>query len=133
MRLARMVNRLSNIEEYVGIFTATFGRNLLFLLVINDEQPGLTNWVVENFSNGTAASRPPFNRFFYSKVFELLLRLKANYMWPGLCAPFQWIPLIILSVAMWNSAFGVDDPLNQFTADYYGIVMGTRYFLLFPG
>lgn len=80
-------------------------------IFINDEQPALTDWVIEKFSNGTVANRPPFNRFMYSKVFELLLRLKANYLWP----------------AMWNSAFGVDDPLNQFTADYYGIVMGTSH------
>ncbi|KAG8869892.1 hypothetical protein FRC20_000694 [Serendipita sp. 405] len=80
-------------------------------IFLNDEQPALTDWVIEKFSNGTSASRPPFNRFFYSKVFELLLRLKANYLWP----------------TMWNSAFGVDDPLNQFTADYYGIVMSTSH------
>ena len=51
--------------------------------VINDEQPALTDWVIEKFSNGTTGNRPPFNRFMYSKVFELLLRLKANYLWPG--------------------------------------------------
>ena len=28
---------------------------------------------------------------------------------------------------MWNSAFGVDDPINQYTADLYGIVMGTSH------
>ena len=42
--------------------------------------------------------------------FELILRLKGNYLWP----------------AMWSSAFAVDDPLNQYTADMYGVVMGTR-------
>ncbi|KAG8752462.1 hypothetical protein FRC14_007006 [Serendipita sp. 396] len=80
-------------------------------IFLNDEQPALTDWVIQKYSNGTAADRPPFNRFFYSTVFELLLRLKANYLWP----------------TMWNSAFGVDDPLNQFTADYYGIVMSTSH------
>jgi hypothetical protein len=44
-------------------------------------------------------------------VFELLLRLKANYLWP----------------AMWNNAFAVDDPLNAKLADEYGIVMGTSH------
>ena len=42
--------------------------------------------------------------------FELILRLRANYLWP----------------AMWSSAFAEDDTLNQYTADMYGVVMGTR-------
>ena len=44
-------------------------------------------------------------------MFELLLRLKANYLWP----------------AMWNNAFNEDDPLNPKLADEYGIVMGTSH------
>ena len=44
-------------------------------------------------------------------MFELLLRLKANYLWP----------------AMWNSAFNEDDPLNPKLAQEYGIVMGTSH------
>ncbi|MBO5058220.1 MAG: glycosyl hydrolase 115 family protein, partial [Prevotella sp.] len=47
----------------------------------------------------------------YSKIFELLLRLKANYFWP----------------AMWNSAFNEDDPLSPEVADEMGIVMGTSH------
>ena len=52
-----------------------------------------------------------FNRQFYTKVFEVLLRLKANYLWP----------------AMWNNAFTEDDPDNPRLADEYGIVMGTSH------
>src|SRR5208283_1270685 len=52
-----------------------------------------------------------YNHEFYSKVFELLLRLKANYLWP----------------AMWNNAFNEDDPINPQLADEYGIVMGTSH------
>ncbi len=52
-----------------------------------------------------------YNHEFYTKVFELLLRLKANYLWP----------------AMWNNAFNEDDPLNPRLADEYGIVMGTSH------
>ena len=48
---------------------------------------------------------------FYERVFELLLRLKANYLWP----------------AMWNNAFNEDDPENPKLADEYGIVMGTSH------
>ncbi|TFY57677.1 hypothetical protein EVG20_g8452, partial [Dentipellis fragilis] len=82
-------------------------------LFLNDEQPALTNWAMEKFTNGTGAplTGSPFNHVFYTKLFELLLRMKANYLWP----------------AQWASAFNVDDPQNQFLADFYGIVMGTSH------
>ena len=72
-------------------------------IFLNDEAPALTGWVREKFGD--------YNHQFYEKVFELLLRLKANYLWP----------------AMWNSAFNEDDPLNPRVADEYGIVMGTSH------
>ncbi len=72
-------------------------------IFLNDEAPSLTGWVNEKY--GT------YNHQFYEKVFELLLRLKANYLWP----------------AMWNSAFNEDDSLNPELADEYGIVMGTSH------
>ncbi|KAI0311862.1 hypothetical protein OF83DRAFT_1177164 [Amylostereum chailletii] len=82
-------------------------------IFLNDEQPALTNWALEKFTNGTGAplTGSPFNHTFYSKLFELLLLLKANFLWP----------------AQWSSAFGIDDALNQFTADMYGVVMGTSH------
>ncbi|KAI0691797.1 hypothetical protein BC835DRAFT_1278866 [Cytidiella melzeri] len=82
-------------------------------LFLNDEQPSLQNWAMEKFTNGTGAALTgsPFNHFFYANVFELLLRLKANYFWP----------------AQWSSAFYVDDTMNGFLADFYGIVMGTSH------
>ncbi|KZT00286.1 glycoside hydrolase family 115 protein [Laetiporus sulphureus 93-53] len=82
-------------------------------IFLNDEQPALQNWAMARFTNGTGAALTgsPFNHFFYTKLFELLLRLKANYLWP----------------AMWSSAFGVDDLLNQPLANWYGIVMGTSH------
>ena len=58
-------------------------------IFLNDEAPDLTGWVKEKFG-GLQPSR------FYTNVFELLLRLKANYLWP----------------AMWNNCFNEDDPLN---------------------
>jgi GH35 family endo-1,4-beta-xylanase len=70
---------------------------------INDEAPALSGWVHEKFGN--------FNHHFYEHVFELLLRLKANYLWP----------------AMWGNAFNDDDTLNPILADKYGIVMGTSH------
>jgi len=51
------------------------------------------------------------NRGVYTNMFELLLRLRANYLWP----------------AMWNNAFNEDDPANPRLADEYGIVMGTSH------
>ena len=72
-------------------------------IFLNDEAPALTGWVKEKYGN--------YNHEFYKNVFELLLRLKANYLWP----------------AMWNNAFNEDDPLNPELADEYGIVMGTSH------
>ena len=72
-------------------------------IFLNDEQPALTNWVKEKYGN--------YNSNFHGKVFELLLRLKANYFWP----------------AMWDGMFYVDDNKNGPLADQYGIVMGTSH------
>ena len=72
-------------------------------IFLNDEAPALTNWVNAKFGD--------FNHQFYEHVFELLLRLKANFLWP----------------AMWNSAFSDDDPLNMVLADEYGIVMSNSH------
>jgi len=72
-------------------------------IFLNDEAPSLTNWVNATYGG--------FNSKFYVRVFELLLRLKANYLWP----------------AMWNSAFNEDDVENPRLADEYGIVMGTSH------
>ena len=72
-------------------------------IFINDEAPALTKWADEKFGG--------FNHRFYEKVFELILRLKGNYLWP----------------AMWGNAFNDDDPVNPQLADEYGIVIGTSH------
>jgi hypothetical protein len=72
-------------------------------IFLNDEAPALSGWVKEKYGN--------FNHQFYEKVFELILRLKGNYLWP----------------AMWGNAFNEDDPLNPKIADEWGIVMGTSH------
>ena len=72
-------------------------------IFLNDEAPALTGWVKEKYGG--------YNHLFYTKVFDLLLRLRANFLWP----------------AMWNSAFAADDPLNAKLANEYGIVMGTSH------
>ncbi|MCL2031234.1 MAG: glycosyl hydrolase 115 family protein, partial [Oscillospiraceae bacterium] len=81
-------------------------------IFLNDEAPSLSGWVSAKFGKtqneeGTAG----YTHEFYQKVFELLLRLKGNYLWP----------------TMWNSAFHTDDALHSAMADAYGIVMGTSH------
>jgi hypothetical protein len=85
--------------RYVQPVPAVKYRGIFF----NDEAPALSGWTKEKFGG--------MNSQFYTKVFELLLRLKANFLWP----------------AMWNNAFATDDPLNAKLADEYGIVMGTSH------
>ena len=87
-------------------------------IFLNDEAPDLTNWVAEKFGMVKPSQDPPvpegvanYNSAFYGKLFELILRLKGNYLWP----------------AMWNNAFNEDDPENPRLADEYGIVMGTSH------
>jgi hypothetical protein len=72
-------------------------------IFINDEAPALSGWTHEKHGG--------FNHRLYARVFELLLRLRANFLWP----------------AMWGNAFFDDDPLNPKLADEYGIVMGTSH------
>ncbi|CAM3758970.1 glycosyl hydrolase 115 family protein [Flavobacterium chungbukense] len=72
-------------------------------IFINDEAPALSGWAFEKFGG--------FNSKFYDKVFEVILRMKGNYLWP----------------AMWGRMFYVEDPQNAVLADEYGIVMGTSH------
>jgi hypothetical protein len=79
---------------------------------INDENPALGRWAPATFGPGLAPGFPNgFNHQFYAKVFETMLRLKANYLWP----------------AVWGRAFAEDDPQNHATAKQYGVVMGTSH------
>ena len=74
MRAGTRVRR-EPVVKYRGIF-------------LNDEAPALSGWAREKFGG--------FNHKFYAQVFELILRLRGNYLWP----------------AMWGSAFVDDDPQN---------------------
>ncbi|MPY62172.1 glycosyl hydrolase 115 family protein, partial [Streptomyces spongiae] len=79
---------------------------------INDENPALGTWAPKYFGPGKAPGHPGgFNADFWEKVFEVLLRLKGNYLWP----------------AVWGRAFAEDDPENHARAKEYGIVMGTSH------
>ncbi|MQA79197.1 MAG: glycosyl hydrolase [Streptosporangiales bacterium] len=79
---------------------------------INDENPALDRWVPGQFGPGLAPDHPNgFNSRFFARVFETMLRLRANYLWP----------------AVWGRAFAEDDPENHATATRYGVVMGTSH------
>jgi len=74
-------------------------------LFLNDEAPCLTTWVKNTFGTDYGGHE------FYEKVFELILRLKGNFLWP----------------AMWGWAFYADDPENSKLADQMGIIIGTSH------
>jgi hypothetical protein len=87
-------------------------------IFLNDESPDLSGWVAEKFGTIPVKDNPPipanvanYNSQFYTKIFEVILRMKGNYLWP----------------AMWNNAFNEDDPENPRLADEYGIVMGNSH------
>src|SRR5208283_2139672 len=63
-------------------------------IFLNDEAPDLSNWVREKY--GAVPGYPDtanYGRGFYTNLFEVMLRLRANYLWP----------------AMWSNAFNEDD------------------------
>ena len=63
----------------------------------------LKGWAQKKFGGVNAA--------MYEHVFDLILRLKGNYIWP----------------AMWGKAFHLDDPKNTALADNMGMVMGNKH------
>jgi len=72
-------------------------------IFLNNEAPSLSTWV-QRFGG--------FNHSFYEKVFELILRLRGNFLWPAMWSP---------------KSFFRDDPLNPKLAHEYGIVIGTSH------
>ena len=72
-------------------------------IFINDEWPSFGGWCTNKFGG--------VNSKAYAHIFELILRLKANYFWP----------------AMWGTNFNEDDPESPRLADEMGIVMGTSH------
>jgi hypothetical protein len=74
-------------------------------IFINDEAPCLSGWSKAKFGTDM------FNSELYEPMFELILRLKGNFLWP----------------AMWGRTFYDDDPENARLADEYGIVIGTSH------
>ncbi|MNO33567.1 hypothetical protein D3C76_235780 [compost metagenome] len=76
-------------------------------IFLNDDWPSLGSWVTQRFGD--------FNEDFYDKVFELILRLKGNYLWP----------------AMWSAEFSLNGKISPIAnaqhAQEYGIIMGTSH------
>lgn len=72
---------------------------------INDEQPCFGNWAKEKY--GSVKPGPSL----YRHIFELLLRLKGNYIWP----------------AMWRSDFTYDEIENARLADRMGVIVGASH------
>lgn len=72
-------------------------------IFINDEGPCLMTWARQRYGE--------LNHKMYTNVFELILRLKGNYLWP----------------AMWDNSFATDDPLSAKLADEYGVVISTSH------
>ena len=72
-------------------------------IFLNDEWPSLGTWAHHYFGG--------FNSKFYESLSELVLRLRANYIWP----------------AMWNSAMYQDDPLTGQLVHDMGVVVGTSH------
>ena len=96
-------------HDFVGVLPGTYtdGEPAVEFrgLFLNDEAPCLTTWVKNTFGTDYG------DHNFYAKVFELILRLKGNFLWP----------------AMWGWAFYADDPENLKTADAMGVIMGTSH------
>ncbi|MDD2436453.1 MAG: glycosyl hydrolase 115 family protein [Massilibacteroides sp.] len=97
------IRKQENLYFQKGSYTAGEPAIRFRGIFLNDEAPALSSWASETFGG--------FNHSFYEKVFELILRLKGNFLWP----------------AMWGSAFYDDDPLNGSLADEMGIVIGTSH------
>jgi len=77
-------------------------------IFINDEDWSLEPWAAKTFEPEVGNLGPKT----YAKVFELLLRLKANTLWPAMHAC--------------STAFNAN-PGNRVVADRYGIIMGASH------
>ena len=99
------VVRQDNLSIARGSYTAGEPAVRYRGIFLNDEAPCLTGWVKHTYGTDYGDHR------FYERVFELILRLRGNFLWP----------------AMWGWAFYADDAENSRTADEMGIIMGTSH------
>lgn len=99
------VEHRRNLSMVRGTYTAGEPAVKYRGIFLNDEAPCLTGWVKHTYGTDYGDHR------FYARVFELILRLRGNFMWP----------------AMWSWSFYADDPENSKTAHEMGIIMGTSH------
>ncbi len=99
------VAKLQNLYLKNGTYTAGEPAVRYRGIFLNDEAPCLTTWVKNHYGTQRGGHE------FYADCFELILRLRGNFMWP----------------AMWDWAFYADDPENSKTADDMGVIMGTSH------
>ena len=99
------VARQENLSIAHGSYTAGEPAVRYRGIFLNDEAPCLTGWVAHTYGTDYGDHR------FYERVFELILRLRGNFLWP----------------AMWSWAFYADDPENSKVADEMGVIMGTSH------
>lgn len=96
---------------------------------INDEEPQTGTWAKNLFpaTPGTPPAQAPgaqrtaspvgktnptsLGHEYYEKLYEVLLRLRANYLWP----------------AGWGKSLWIDDPQSAPLADAYGVVLGSPH------
>ena len=97
------IARQENLSIARGSYTAGGPAVRYRGIFLNDEAPCLTGWVKHTYGTEYGDHR------FYSRVFELILRLRGNMLWP----------------AMWGWAFYADDPENGPTADKMGVIIST--------
>lgn len=93
-------------------------------IFINDENPCMQKWARLKFGG--------MNSQMYSKVYELLLRMKANLLWPGMWGTFKdYNPLVPVfrnpDGTLEGNCFNWDDPDNPRLADEMGVVVGTSH------
>jgi hypothetical protein len=72
-------------------------------IFINDEEPAFGGWARARFGG--------VNHLAYEKLFTLLLRSKANFLWP----------------AMWGKSLWQDDPASAPLAREMGVILGTSH------
>jgi len=79
-------------------------------IFLNDEDWGIEPWATKTLDK--SSSKGAFGPMAYQKVFELLLRLRANTIWPAMHE--STVPFFLVKG-------------NKEMADHYGIVVGTSH------
>ncbi len=97
---------------YYGVSDLKIGILSMCFMIVYIAVSIPASWIIDKYGYVKPRQNPPvgegvgnYGREFYTSVFELLLRMKANYLWP----------------AMWNNAFNEDDPENPLNARLFNV------------